>query len=93
MEISLEMRAVVPPRVLMREIEGESVFLNIDSEVYFELDAVGTGMCRALTTSKTIRDAYESLREEYDADPDRLRQDLLDLVARLEENGLVELRA
>ena len=37
----------VPERVLVRKLDRESVLLNLDSETYFGLDAVGraSGHC------------------------------------------------
>ena len=50
-----------PGHVLVRELEGESVLLNLDSEAYFGLDEVGTRMWAVLTTSPTIQAAYDEL--------------------------------
>jgi hypothetical protein len=37
-----------------------------------------------------VEPAYRALLEEYDVPPERLRQDLLDLVAKLAAHGLVQ---
>jgi hypothetical protein len=37
-------RVEVPADVMMREIGGEAVIVNLDSESYFGLDDVGTHM-------------------------------------------------
>jgi hypothetical protein len=84
-------RLSVPEDVLLQELDGESVILNLKSECYFGLDEVGTRMWVVLTSSDTIQDAYERLLAEYDVAPDVLRQDLAALVEQLVGHGLLEI--
>ncbi len=84
-------RVSVPTHVLMRDIGGESVILNLNSERYLGLDAVGTRMLTVLSTSQSIQTAYEVLLAEYDVDGELLRSDLQDLIEKLLEHGLVEI--
>ena len=90
MTISFSDRVRVPDDVLISNLQDESVILNLDSERYYGLDSVGTRILSVLTTSDSIEAAYNTLVEEYDVDADVLRQDLLALVERLVEQGLVE---
>ncbi|OLP15692.1 hypothetical protein BST81_25010 [Leptolyngbya sp. 'hensonii'] len=83
----------VPPDVLVRELDGESVILNLNTERYFGLNEMGTRMWSALTQSTSIQAAYETLLTEYDVDADLLRQDLQHLVEQLIEHGLVEIHS
>lgn len=93
MEISFADRVRVPDGVLISRLQEESVILNLDSERYFGLDDVGTRMLSVLSTSDSIEAAFESLREEYDVDGQVLRQDLLELVESLVQQGIIELAA
>lgn len=90
MAISFESRVSVPSDVLVSEVGGESVFLNLKSERYFGLDEVGTQIWKALTASDSIQAAYETLLGEFDVDRDRLRQDMNDLIQKLIGHGLME---
>ena len=90
MSVSFAARVSVPPDVLISKVVDESVLLDLDSERYFGLDAVGTQMWNALTTSDTVQAAYEQLLSEYEVDAEVLRQDLLNLIGMLHERGLVE---
>jgi hypothetical protein len=83
------MRVSVPRDVLIQELDGEAVLLNLDGGRYFGLDEVGTHMWKALTTSASIASVYEALLAEYDVDPQALRRDLEELVEKLVEHGLV----
>ena len=93
MAISFTMKASVPEHVLFRELDGESVLLNLESECYLGLDEVGTRMWAALTTSASVQAAFEELMDEYDVDAERLRSDLTRFIGELMEQGLVEVRA
>jgi hypothetical protein len=92
MEISLGMRATIPSDVLVQELQGESVLLNLKSGRYFGLDEVGTRMWAAVTAAESLQAAYDVLLAEYDVDADRLQTDLRELVGKLAEHGLVEVR-
>lgn len=87
----LKGRIVKPDAVLVRELGGESVLLNLDTESYFGLDEVGTRMWAALTESDSIETACARLRAEYDVEPENLREDVEVLVHALTEAGLVAL--
>ncbi len=89
--IAFTTRVSVPTHVLMRDIGGESVILNLNSERYLGLDDVGTRMLAVLSSSESIEKAYEVLLAEYDVDGELLRSDLQDLIEKLLENGLVEI--
>jgi hypothetical protein len=90
MTIGFEKRLAVPTDVLVQELGGESVLLNLNGGRYFGLDEVGTRMWQLLTTSPTIEAAYRALLDEYDVDANALRSDLGQLIDRLVEHGLVE---
>jgi hypothetical protein len=90
MTISFSDRVKVPDDVLISYLQEESVILNLDSERYFGLDAVGTQILSVLTTSDSIEAAYQKLVQGYDVDADVLRKDLLALVENLVEQGLVQ---
>ena len=90
MKVPFTMRVFVPKHVLVRQIEGESVLLNLQSERYFGLDEVGSRMWASLTTADSIQASYETLLGEYEVDAEQLRRNLEELIEKLIENGLVE---
>ena len=89
MDIDFSQNVIAPDDVLVRVLDGEAVVLNLESESYFGLDEVGTRMWTVLTESDSIQDAYEILLAEYDVEPAQLKADMIDLIAQLQENGLV----
>ena len=91
MTISFSDRVTVPDDVLISNLQEESVILNLDSERYYGLDDVGTRFLSVLTSSESIETAYERLRDEYKVDPQILREDLLVLVEKLIDQGIIEI--
>jgi hypothetical protein len=88
-QISFSDRARVAPEVLIQEVGGESVLLDLKTERYLGLDEVGTRMWQALLASDSIQAAYDTLLAEYDVTPEQLEGDLRDLLNRLLENELI----
>jgi Coenzyme PQQ synthesis protein D (PqqD) len=84
-------RTIAPAHVLVRPLGDEAVLLNLETERYFGLDAMGTRMWELLTASPNIDAAYQKLLEEFEVEPQVLRMNLNDLVGRLVENGLLHL--
>ena len=84
-------RVVVPAHVLVRHLDGESVLLNLETEKYFGLDATGKRMWEVATQSASLEAAYVALAQEFDVEPEVLRSNLAELMARLIENGLLKL--
>ena len=89
MTISFSDRVTVPDGVLISHLQEEAVILNLESERYFGLDDVGTRFLTVLTSSDSIENAHQKLVAEYDVDPQILRQDLLALVEKLVDQGLL----
>jgi hypothetical protein len=90
--ISFTSRVVVPETVLFRELDGESVLLNLNTESYLGLDDVGTRIWMLITTLPSIQAAYEVLLAEYNVSPEVLRKDVEVLLGQMLEHGLVELK-
>jgi len=79
----------VPKHVLVRFVEKESVFLNLETECYYGLDEIGTRMWQVVTAAPTIEIAYEQLLSEFDVEAEPLRQNLSELLGRLVDLGLL----
>lgn len=88
--LTFEDRATAPAHVLVRFLDQESVLLNLQTEQYFGLDPSGTRMWQLLTASESIDAAYRQLLEEYDVEPEMLRDHLSDLLGRLVDHGLLQ---
>jgi Coenzyme PQQ synthesis protein D (PqqD) len=83
-------RVVVPAHVMVRFLDSESVFLNLDTERYFGLDPTGTRMWQLLTAAANIEAAFQGLLGEFEVEPEALRADLVELVNKLVDNDLIQ---
>ena len=86
-------KVIVPDGVLVRELAGESVLLNLETESYFGLDEVGSRMWTVLTESPSVEFAFETLAAEYEVEPEQLRSDLETYIQKLIELGLLRVNA
>jgi hypothetical protein len=75
---------------MFRELDGEAVLLNLQNEMYYGLDEVGTRMWQLLTTSDSVQAAMDTMLEEFDVTPETLEQDLTKMINELQEQGLLE---
>ncbi|MDY6785577.1 MAG: PqqD family protein [Cyanobacteriota bacterium] len=89
--IKLHQKILTVEDVLVQNLAEEAVLLNLNNEAYYGLDEIGTHMFALLQESETIENAYQRLLEEYEVSPDVLKQDLLDFIEKLLEQGLIRL--
>jgi hypothetical protein len=88
-EITIESRVKLSSDVLFQELQGDAVLLDLKSGVYFGLDRVGTRVWGLLGEHKIIGRAVEAMTEEFDVPTERCTQDVLSLVLKLQEQGLL----
>ena len=90
MTLTLSQQIKVSDDVLVQEVGGEAVLLNLASQRYFGLDAIGTRIWALLGQRTPLAGIVETIRSEYDVEPSRAEADLLALVGELRDMGLVE---
>ena len=86
---SLDAAFRIPDEVVFRELDGEAVILNLETGIYFGLDAVGTRIWQLIEARQPLRAVLDTLIIEYEAPPDRIQGDLLAFVERLTGKGLL----
>jgi Coenzyme PQQ synthesis protein D (PqqD) len=89
--LTLTQKVAVKQDILVQNVDGELVLLNLESEEYFGLDDVGSAMWACLKESDSLQTAYDRLLDRYDVEPEELKKDFLDLVQRFVEHELVEI--
>jgi hypothetical protein len=87
--VTLETPFTIPEGVVSREIEGETVLLNLESGRYFGLNAVGTRVWQLLGDLGRPQPVVEALLREFDVAPAALESDVLALLEQLAAHGLV----
>jgi hypothetical protein len=92
MTIPLDSVVAASDDAVFRELDGESVLLNLETGMYFGLDAVGTRVWQLAGDGGSLRGIRERLVEEYDAEPSVIERDLLALADTLVTKGLWTLK-
>lgn len=77
------------PDVLFQEVGDETVLLDLASESYFGLNPVGARIWQLIGDGATLQLVFDALVAEFEAEPERIRGDLLALVDELARAGLV----
>ena len=86
-------RVVVQPSVIYRDVSGEIVLLDLQSGVYYGLDAIGSRMWQLLMEQHDVDDVCSIMIDEYETSSDALRADVDRLVTELAEKGLVSIHS
>jgi len=90
--MDLNQTITLSPQVISQEVAGETVLLDLESECYFGLDAVGTRVWQLIQESGELLTIYNTLLEEYEVEEPRLRADLEALITDACERGLITLQ-
>ena len=83
-------RVRVRDGVVFKELDGESVLLDLGAGTYFGLNDTGTCLWQGLTESQDLDAALFRLLERFDVDLATARDDAMKLIARLVEKRLLE---
>ncbi|MEM1181263.1 MAG: PqqD family protein [Acidobacteriota bacterium] len=84
-------RVVINDDVLFRQLDDESVLLDLDSQRYFGLDEVGTRLWSLLQDDPNLHKARDVMLSEFDTDAATLDADLRDFLDELMSRGLARL--
>ena len=82
----------VPAHVVVRELEGELVLLDLESGSYFGLNPVGARIWEHLSDGASLAAAHTALLAEFEVEAGVLQGDMLELIASLEAAKLIEAR-
>lgn len=79
------------PAVMFREVSEGAVLLQMEEEIYFGLNEVGTRVWRLLPPAcSSVDEVCARLVEAYpDAAPEQIRSDVEELLGELRANKLV----
>lgn len=88
--MELTARVRLAKDVLIQNIEGESILLNLATENYFVLDQVGTSIVTTLDQSDSVAAAIQKLLGIYEVEEGKLKEDVTRLVNECEQVGLLQ---
>lgn len=72
-------------------LADEVVILNTNNGTYYGLDAVGALVWKLIQQPRQVSEIRDAILEEYEVEPERCEQDLLDLLQKLTDEGLIEI--
>jgi hypothetical protein len=78
------------PDVQGTTMEGETVLLDLRSGRYYTLNRLGSVIWEHCTGEKTIGEIHTVLCDRFEVDPERALDDLIVLVDRLMQEGLLQ---
>ncbi|MCU0894665.1 MAG: PqqD family protein [Rhodospirillales bacterium] len=82
----------IAPSLLLQAVADETVILDPATGNYFTLNATGTRMLQVFREAGDVEEAVVQLATEFDAPPEVLRRDLVDLLEQLVREGLAQAR-
>lgn len=89
--LTLDSMITIPKYVMFSLVDEDAFLLNTQTNKYFLLEEVGARLWSLLKENRSLREAHENIGKEYDVELGQLEKDLLELLGKLQENGLVEI--
>jgi hypothetical protein len=74
------------------DLEDEVVILGLEDGVYYGLNPVGAFIWNFIQEPHTVTEIRNAVLEEYEVKKDVCENDLQELLADLEEKGLIEVK-
>ena len=79
--------------LLTAEVDGELLGMSVEKGTCYGFNAVGTRIWQLLAEPQSLDRLCEQLGQEYDVAEDVCRSQVLELVERLREEGLLKVEA
>jgi hypothetical protein len=89
--ISLDSIISVAPDQVSCELDGEAAILNLASGAYHGLDPIGATVWNLIASPIAVREIVDALTAQYDVERARCEGDLLALLGKLDERGLIQI--
>ncbi len=68
----------------------ESVILGLQNSVYYGVSPVGASIWKLLQRKRSVAELRDAVLEEYDVEKERCERDVLDLLEKMQAEGLIE---
>jgi hypothetical protein len=91
-EISCDSVVVAAKDQVSCDLTGEAAILNLNDGMYYGLNEVGARIWSLLSEPIPVSHIRDQIEREYDVDGPRCEKDLVDLLSKLENAGLIEVR-
>ena len=88
--ISLNSQIQISKDAVSRNLQGEMVILNLQTNVYCGLDQIGARIWQLINEHKSLKKVLDKLVEEYEVTEEEGTKDLLNFISLLQEKELIE---
>lgn len=82
----------IPAHVVAQQVDGELVILDLESGIYFGLDAVGSRFWALASEGHSLKGVCDVMLKEYNVDAETLQNDISSLANDLEQRKLIVVR-
>ena len=82
--------SVTAKDVMIVDLSGEAVILNMDNWVYYGLNGMGYEVWNLIQETKRIDEIKSMILGKYEVDSEICEQDLLAFICEMAKEGLVE---
>ena len=89
-DLSLESHLSIPPQVMSRLVDNETVLLDLSSGIYFGLDGVGNRIWESVSEGLNLAETVAVITSEFEVDETQAQSDVIEFARNLVERGLLE---
>jgi hypothetical protein len=82
--------AIDPSCVISRKVHDEALIIHLTSGSYYSLNEVGARVWENIDGTHTAGDLAQIIQDEYNADPERIRLEVMSLLDDLASEGLIQ---
>lgn len=90
-ELTLDTLVTANPGLMVSEVEGELVMMDVEKGSYYGLDPVAARIWQSVQQPTSVGDVCAQMLEHYDVEPETCQTEVLAFVVDLERAGLVAL--
>ena len=76
--------------LVIQEIDGDVVILNLDSGEYYGLAEVGVEIWKRIEQPQNVQSLIDSLIADFEGDAEVIQADVLEFLNNMQEEGIIE---
>ena len=90
--MKLDTSLSIPPQVMSRLVDDETVLLDLKSGMYFGLDGVGKLIWESISEGKNLGETAAMIAAEYEVEEARAQSDVIEFASDLVDRGLLDVQ-
>ncbi|MBN1623397.1 MAG: PqqD family protein [Clostridia bacterium] len=76
--------------IILRDMQGETVLLNLETGDYYSLNQVGSLIIKCIEENLSVDEITAKVLDTYDIDEETAKSDVLSLIDDLVKNNILE---